>query len=69
MLSASCSSVAMVSMRRADSAVSEISISSRVNSRKPRSICWRVLVAIASSSVARAAAVSLTVLRPRASTA
>ena len=68
-LSASWPRVATVSMRRLDSAVSEISISSRVNSRKPRSICCRMLVATASCSVARAAAESLSVLRPRASTA
>ncbi len=68
-LSASWPRVATVSMRRLDSAVSAMSISSRVTRRKPRNICWRMLVATASSSVARAAAESLTVLRPRASTA
>ncbi len=68
-LSASWPSVAIVSIRRLASAVSEISISSRVKRRKPRSICWRMLVAEACSRVSRATAESLTVLRPRASTA
>jgi hypothetical protein len=68
-LSASWPRVATVFMRRLDSAVSAMSISSRVTNWTPRSTCWRMLVATASSSVARAVAESLTVLRPRASTA